>query len=211
MGLREKNKAEKFERIRKATLEVLAEKGFEATTIREISTRAGVGHGTIFSYAQNKVDLCLLSVSEGLDTVTSQTIESLDAKLPVVEQLITFFRTRYVFWARRRELFFAATQQLTGRYLAGSLEIDRARDRRALTITCILRILAQGQLNGEIKDPLELDRFSKIIFDVYQQEVRFWLSDDSDEVDAGLTALRSLLDALIGVISTKIARSKSIS
>ena len=209
MGLREKNKAEKLERIRKATLEVLAEKGFEATTIKEISTRAGVGHGTIFSYAQNKVDLCLLSVSEGLDTVTSKTFESLDAKLPILDQLITFFRTRYLFWARRRELFFAATQQLTGRYLGGSLEIDRARDRRTLTITCIVRILARGQLNGEIKDPLELDKFSKIIFDVYQQELRFWLSDDSNEVDVGLTALSSLLASLIGVISTKNARSKS--
>ena len=209
MGLREKNKAEKLERIRKATLEVLAEKGFEATTIREISTRAGVGHGTIFSYAQNKVDLCLLSISEGLDSVTARTFDGLDPKLPVIEQLITFFRTRYVFWQSRRELFFAATQQLTGRSVGGSLELDRARDRRALTRTCILGILAQGQKNREIKKPLDLDKFAKIIFDVYQQELRFWLGDETNDVDAGTAELRSLLETLIDVVSTKATGSKS--
>ena len=56
-GQREKNKIEKLQRIREAARELFVKKGFDETTTREIAVRAGVGIGTVFTYAENKRDL----------------------------------------------------------------------------------------------------------------------------------------------------------
>ena len=204
VGLRERNKADKFERIRSATLEVLAEKGFTETTIREISERAGVGHGTIFSYAQNKIELCLMSITEGLDLIAESAFASLDKSSPPVEQLTEFFRSRYLFWERHRGLFFAATQKLSGGYVDGSPpELDRAKIRRAHTKSCVLEILSRAQGTGGIKKAIPLENMASIIVDIYLQELRFWLNDDAVGLEEGLDHLRSLLDTLIVLISRK--------
>jgi AcrR family transcriptional regulator len=211
VGLRERNKEDKFDRIRSSTLEVLAEKGFSETTIREISRRAGVGHGTIFSYAPNKIELCLMSITDGLDLTAERTFASLDQHLPLVDQLIEFFRSRYLFWDRHRELFFAATQQLSGGYMDGSPpELDRAKARRAHTRGYVLEILSRGHNSGDIRKNLALDKMASIILDIYLQELRFWLNDDAVGLEEGLDHLRSLLDALIELISQRQRNSPSL-
>jgi len=42
-GVREKSKEERRRRIRRATLDVLLEKGFQKATVDGIASRAGVG------------------------------------------------------------------------------------------------------------------------------------------------------------------------
>lgn len=49
----------KREAILAAAREVFAEKGFHATGIAEIAARLDVGHGTIYRYFQNKLDIFL--------------------------------------------------------------------------------------------------------------------------------------------------------
>jgi AcrR family transcriptional regulator len=204
VGLREKNKTEKLERIRRATLEVLEEKGFDATTIKEICLRAGVGHGTIFSYAPNKVELCLLSITDGLDRTAARTFANLDIDLPLIDQLIAFFRSRYLFWERHRELFFAATQALSGDYIGGSPpELGRAKIRRAHTRGCVLEMLSRSRQKAEIEASIDLDNLSSIILDIYLQELRFWLNDDTVQLDEGLHHLKSLFSTLIGLIAPR--------
>ena len=53
-GQREKNKTEKLHRIKEAARELFVLKGFDESTTREIAVRAGVGIGTVFTYAENK-------------------------------------------------------------------------------------------------------------------------------------------------------------
>ena len=69
-GQREKNKIEKLQRIREAARELFVKKGFDETTTREIAARAGVGIGTVFTYAENKRDLLFLVANDDLDEVT---------------------------------------------------------------------------------------------------------------------------------------------
>ncbi len=42
-----------------AATKVFAEKGFHATTIKDIATEAGIAHGTIYNYFENKTALML--------------------------------------------------------------------------------------------------------------------------------------------------------
>ncbi len=65
-GLRERNKLDKERRIREAARELFIAKGFDDATTREIAVRAGVGIGTVFTYADNKRDLLFLIANDEL-------------------------------------------------------------------------------------------------------------------------------------------------
>src|ERR1700719_3245717 len=77
-GLRERNKLDKFRRIKEAASELFIRKGYDDTTTREIAVRAGVGLGTIFVYAENKRDLLFLIVNDELENVTLEAEASID-------------------------------------------------------------------------------------------------------------------------------------
>src|SRR5262245_47787906 len=63
-GLRERNKRDKQQRIVNAARELFREKGFEATTAREVCKRAQIGTGTLFLYVKDKHELLLWAFRE---------------------------------------------------------------------------------------------------------------------------------------------------
>jgi len=58
-GKRDENKEKTKEAILKAALDLFSKKGFQATTTKEISDRAGIAEGTLFNYFRTKEDLAL--------------------------------------------------------------------------------------------------------------------------------------------------------
>ena len=66
LGLRERNKLDKLQRIKHAARTLFIEKGFDETTTREIARRAGVALGTLFLYATDKRDLLFLICTDEL-------------------------------------------------------------------------------------------------------------------------------------------------
>lgn len=77
MGLRENNKQDKRERLSRAAHALFSEQGFDATTIRQIAERAGIGVGTIFLYARDKQGLLFLLFSEAVLAVEREAFASL--------------------------------------------------------------------------------------------------------------------------------------
>jgi AcrR family transcriptional regulator len=55
-----------------AALELFIEQGYAATTIEQITQRAGVGRTTFFNYFESKSDLLWLEVDAGLDRVIDE-------------------------------------------------------------------------------------------------------------------------------------------
>ena len=94
-GQREKNKVEKLQRIRQAAWELFVRKGFDETTTREIAIRAGVGIGTVFTYAENKRDLLFLVANDDLDEVTRKAEASISEDASCLENFLTVFRHHY--------------------------------------------------------------------------------------------------------------------
>ncbi|OUZ06398.1 hypothetical protein BHE97_19040 [Aeromicrobium sp. PE09-221] len=58
---RERNKAQKRERITAAASRLFATQGFAATTTAQIAEEADVSHGTLFRYAATKAELLLMA------------------------------------------------------------------------------------------------------------------------------------------------------
>ena len=59
-GVRERSKRERQDRIMMAARTMLAEQGYDATTLRQVAERAGLGLGTLFNYISDKRDLIYL-------------------------------------------------------------------------------------------------------------------------------------------------------
>ena len=56
---RDENKEKTRQAILKAALELFSRKGFQVTTTKEISKKAGIAEGTLFNYFRTKEDLAL--------------------------------------------------------------------------------------------------------------------------------------------------------
>src|SRR4051812_41682411 len=58
-GKRDQNKERTREKILQAALGLFSKQGFEKTTTKQVSTKAGIAEGTLFNYFQTKEDLAL--------------------------------------------------------------------------------------------------------------------------------------------------------
>lgn len=59
----------KKENILKAAEKIISQKGYFATTVEEITKKAGIGKGTFYIYFKNKEDLFYSIIKEGLDNL----------------------------------------------------------------------------------------------------------------------------------------------
>jgi len=205
---REKNKGERRRRILRATFELFAEKGFDKATTREIAKRAGVAVGTIFLYAQDKVDLLLLSINDELDQLTDSALDTIDEDQPLLEQISQFFWPRYVVWGRYPKLSRAAAREMATVYSPDepSKELARGLVRRAHSIEKLREILRRSAAKGELSPDLDIDATARIFYDIFLTELRFWLASDPPEVNAGLEKYRYLIGIVLsGLMSSRLA------
>jgi AcrR family transcriptional regulator len=202
-GLREKNKERKRQIIQRATLDILLEKGFDRATTREIAERAGVAKGTIFLYAHDKVDLCLMCINDDIDKLTDAAFNDLDETLPLLDQVVAFFRPRYEFWARHPELSRAATREMSTAYAPADMsrEYSRGIARRAHTHCKLSEILRRGASTRKKRINTDDECLARILLDIYLTELRIWLSADRPRVEKGLSTLRCLMAPVVSIIS----------
>src|SRR5690242_18351780 len=91
-GLRERNKQEKRQRIQRAAWQLFTQKGFAATTMREVAELAQVGNGTLFLYAKDKLDLLQLVYYELLAETIERAFRTLPAEGELLETLVYLFQ-----------------------------------------------------------------------------------------------------------------------
>ena len=58
-GLRERKRADTHARVHSAAMELFSRKGFEATTLDDIASAAGVSRRSLFHYFASKEDIVL--------------------------------------------------------------------------------------------------------------------------------------------------------
>ncbi|HEX2171069.1 MAG TPA: TetR/AcrR family transcriptional regulator [Dehalococcoidia bacterium] len=69
---RARQRADRRQRLLAAGLASFADLGFAQTTVRNITERADLGHGTFYQYFQNKEDLLRTLIAERIATLASQ-------------------------------------------------------------------------------------------------------------------------------------------
>jgi Transcriptional regulator len=101
MKLRDKQKAEVKSALVKAGEELFKTKGFEETTIEEVTGTAGVARGTFYNYFQSKEDLAL-EIFYGTEELTTEQIEDFFAATPGTDNQIEALIANAVEWTLKR-------------------------------------------------------------------------------------------------------------
>ena len=87
-GLREKQKADRDQRILKAATRLFREVGYDKTKIETIAARAEVSIGTVYNYYQNKGDLLVAIVSMEVNEVLHAGAGLIQAPPAAVEEAV---------------------------------------------------------------------------------------------------------------------------
>jgi AcrR family transcriptional regulator len=205
MGLRERNKLDKLQRIKAAARELFTERGFERATTRAIARRANVGLGTLFNYADDKRDLVFLIFIEELDRITDLAFEAIDPRRPVLEQLVRAFGFFYRGFGANPTLSRILLQELTF-YSHGRLAADFQRSRRR-TVGLIGRVVARAQRERRLRASVDPELIALSIFFLYSGAVRWWIAGGRPAARSGIAGLRKLLALHLAGLEPAVART----
>ena len=196
-GLRERSKARKLGNIRRAARELFIEKGYDATTTRAIAKRAGVGLGTLFTYAADKRDLLFLIFNDELIELASQAFAKSSSAAALADRLVAVFHDFYVYFARQPNLARFLLRELT--FYTHGHEARRFQAHRDQIVAGVAALVTRARTDGIIAAAGDDTLVARAIFDIYTAEVRRWLADDRNEPNLaqGLTALRRVLQILV--------------
>lgn len=160
LGLRAQAKAEVFRRIREAAGALLADRGFDQITTREVAQRAGIGEATLFRYVSSKDELLTLVYGDQMDVLIETLLVADDAAAFVegsADGMLLCARVKALY--RGRSDFYLAHPTNASRYLRQAFEIaspNRARtmaqgDRFIARVTEILQAgQSQAVINGDV-------------------------------------------------------------
>ena len=198
-GRRERAKAERRERLKRAAFDVFADKGYEAATTREIALRAGVGAATLFRYAEQKRDLLLMIVNDGLDAATAQARAQLDAEAPLVDQLTVVFAPRFRYWGQHLALARDAMHETVLARASGdaSLETRRYMQGRAALVDLLVEIVRREQARRAVTEHEDPGVIATLFLTIYLSQLRLWIAAQRPVVKRGIEDLRRLLSLAI--------------
>ncbi|TFL08416.1 TetR/AcrR family transcriptional regulator [Pusillimonas noertemannii] len=188
LGLRERNKLEKAQRIKAAAKELFTELGYDSATMRDIAHRAHVGLGTLFNYVDDKRDLVFLVYIDDLNKVQQTAIKGVKPRASLLEQLVSFFSHLYEEFASNPTLARILLRELTF-YHHGRLSVDFQQNRLRV-VKSIEELVAAAQEKKHIHTRESAATIALGLFFVYAGAVRLWIADDNPNVKLGLSRLR---------------------
>ncbi len=190
-GQRERNKADKLQRIRQAARELFIEKGYDDATTRLIARRAGVGLGTLFSYATDKRDLLFLIFNPDIGQVVQQAARDAQRDAPLIGQLLAFFRCYYRFFLEQPALSRFMLRELT--FYATGTQARQFQEGRQALLGCLEQLATQAQSAGRIGSAEEPAIIARALFYTYAAELRRWIGEDRPDLEQGLERLERML------------------
>jgi AcrR family transcriptional regulator len=195
-GLRERGKSMRRNRIIAAARTLFREKGFEATSTREIARRADVGTGTLFDYAPDKRALLMMVFYEDLDRLTAEAYQTLPSDARLIEQLMHMFAPRLAVWAADLPLSRYAARETFARFAPPNADLRSqhpAQTRRSLLHGKILAIVQAAQDRNEISTAIAATDIARLFIGIYLIESREWVQEDEADLATASDRLQRLL------------------
>jgi AcrR family transcriptional regulator len=189
-GQRERNKLDKLRRIKAAARGLFIAKGFDEATTREIASAAGVGVGTVFTYAENKRDLLFLIANDELEEIAQAGEAGIDADAACLDNLIRFFGLHYAFYGRQPVLSRMMLREMT--FYESGRQAARFQEIRERNIRNVGRIVALAVGAGALRTSEKPEFVGWILFCIFQVELRRWLTTKESR-SAGMAQLEQAL------------------
>jgi AcrR family transcriptional regulator len=208
LGRRESKKRENLQRIKAAAQECFIARGFDDVTMREIATRAGVGLGTLFRYAENKRDLLLLAVIEDVEAAVRRGPLAISVHAPLIKNLMAVLGPLLAFFGNPDQPVISRlllTEILF--YERGALA-RRFWQSRASMFDTLRQCIEYAVQSREIEQPDDIARVVWVIHAIYYAELRHFVSERLITAAALTNLKQSLLLFMRGGVQSCRPRSK---
>ena len=176
LSRRERKKEETKDRIFKAAVKLFRDKGFESTTIDDITERADVAKGTFFNYFHRK-EAVLGYLSEVRMAAAVENAEAmLAADRSAREKLLALYADVLAGYEEDRELSWIVLMESMQRAFAVSEDVHSQWHGLAV------QVIEQGQAAHEFRKEMDAERAEHVMKSVYLGTLFMWLkcSDASD-------------------------------
>lgn len=192
VGVRERSKRERQDKITMAARTMFAELGYDATTLRQVAQKAGLGLGTLFNYISDKRDLIYLIFNQEVSVATNVSLASPRPWQSFTEKILSMIEPNYRLFGSEpvlsRILLSEVLQHTPGFHLAEHIAI---RDR---FIRGMEEVVAEAQQSGEIGSVESPHLIARHIFFSYSAALRWWLAaSETPEWRAGMRDLAEVL------------------
>lgn len=178
LGLRERSRRQRYERVLAAAEELFAEKDYDAVTTREVAQRAEVGEATLFRYIERKSDLLLLVIGGKLDILIDQLEhdDSLIEENPPSPVSSQWFVDRINTIYRARTKYYELDPEHVSKYIVSGLQTDSKLAARSTSagdriITRTTRILLDAQAAGVLRDDVDAETVARNLNGAYIHEL----------------------------------------
>jgi AcrR family transcriptional regulator len=194
LSRRERKKLETRQGLLEAALALFHEKGYEATTVEEITEQADVAKGTFFNYFPSKEAL--------LDELAVWRVEQLRAALDVTESAPASPVGRIKLLLRLLRQQHAHDLQLARRALARRLcsPSSPPQGARHRLFGFLTELVQEAQACGEMRADVKAELVSDLLRLSYFRQMVAWSGHDGEEqpVEYFETIIGLLMDGLAG-------------
>lgn len=177
-------------RILRAAAELFAERGFEATTGREVARRAGIGTGTLFGYVRDKGELLLLVFRGEVERRLRAAAREPPPEGPLPDAAVALLRPFVDLYARDEALSARFLQELFF-HPRGLAAVHRELAARIETL------LDRAASRGELRHDLDRPRAARAVLAQYHFWLQAWLGLRACSRAAVLPELRASLVILL--------------
>jgi AcrR family transcriptional regulator len=166
---RERKKEETKERIFKVAVELFRTKGFDATTIDEITEKADVAKGTFFNYFPRKEAVLGYLAEVRMQRALDEAEAILSERRPAREKILSLFLDVASSYQEDRELSWFVLMESIQRELVPGEDVHHRWHELAA------RVIARGQETGELKVGIDPRRAELVLHSVFMGTVFMWL------------------------------------
>ncbi|GGX24822.1 TetR/AcrR family transcriptional regulator [Streptomyces chryseus] len=165
-GLRERKKLKTRIAIRTATYRLIAEQGYEATTVEQIAEAAEVSPSTVFRYFPAKEDIV---ITDEYDSLMESALRARPADEPLVESLRVV-----VTQALRHSLTHEPEEMLTRSRLLTEVPAVRARMMESISVTGRMLCEVVAERTGRRADDLDVRVISMGFVAALMETTVYW-------------------------------------
>ncbi len=166
-GRRERKKEETRRRITEASLELFHEKGFEATTVDEITERADVAKGTFFNYFPRKESV-LAALSE--EWMARAEEHASQHGRTASERILALFGGVAESYGQDRGLARMLLRVSMERMVCPEPDVSRTG-----LYQCVVQAVQDGQASGEFRSDLTVDSVFGVVASVFMGTLIWWV------------------------------------
>lgn len=187
--------------IVEAARRIIATKGTDALTVREIANEVGISDGNIYRHFKTKRDILLLLIEDIERTLLEAIGQAAQDKREPVESLKNVLKAHLSYVEQRRGISLIVISETLR-------STDRELRKRMFKVVDeylgqIEGLLAQGQRSGQVRQDLDLETAALTFFALIHVTVIMWaLSDSAVSLSK---RYRSLWESYLVIITPKKA------